>query len=202
MTSDLFGAFWQGQPNTEREQHNQKHTELLSTAVWSTYWVSQTVMWSQNIISYLPNSSHVRKHHSYFHITDLRSREIGTHRGFLTVNSEINSSYFFLIFLTFVYFWERGGHRIQSRLQALGCQHRAGRGARTHQQRDHDLSRSQTLNRLNHPGTPEINSFLNERHWEIKGALLFQRRHSFYLTFSLIVLGKTQGYSVKAAQWV
>ena len=41
---------------------------------------------------------------------------------------------------------ERGRHRIRSRLQALSCQHRARRGARTHKPRDHDLSRSQSPN--------------------------------------------------------
>ena len=49
---------------------------------------------------------------------------------------------------------ERGRHRIPSRLQALICQHRARCGARTHEPRDHDLSRSRTLNRLSHPGAP------------------------------------------------
>ena len=69
------------------------------------------------------------------------------------------------IFLTFIHFWrdrqsmsgkgaERGRHRIQSRLQALSCQHRARRGARTHELWDHDLSRSWTLNRLSYPDTP------------------------------------------------
>ena len=57
----------------------------------------------------------------------------------------------------FVYFWERKTeckwgrgkekwrHRIQSRLQALSCQHEAWRGARTHGPRDHDPSWSQTF---------------------------------------------------------
>ena len=49
---------------------------------------------------------------------------------------------------------ERGRHRIRNRLQALSCQHRARRGARTHGPWDHDLSRSWTLNRPSHPGTP------------------------------------------------
>ena len=31
----------------------------------------------------------------------------------------------------------RGRHRIRSRLQTLSCQHRARRGARTHDLRDH-----------------------------------------------------------------
>ena len=42
------------------------------------------------------------------------------------------------------------------RLQALSCQHRARHGARTHRLGDHDLSRSRTLNRLSHLGTPQI----------------------------------------------
>ena len=66
--------------------------------------------------------------------------------------------YYFFIFLMFIYFWERetehkqgrgretGRHRIQSRLQALSCLHRAPCGARTHELWDHDLSQSLTLN--------------------------------------------------------
>ena len=53
---------------------------------------------------------------------------------------------------------ERGRHRIRSRLQALSCQHRARCGAQTHGPRDHDLSRSWTLNWLSHPGAP-VNLF-------------------------------------------
>ena len=41
-----------------------------------------------------------------------------------------------------------------SRLQALSCQHRAQREARTHKLWDHDLNQSQTLNRLSHRGAP------------------------------------------------
>ena len=73
-----------------------------------------------------------------------------------------------LIFLMFIYFWERereavceqggsrerGRHRIWSRFQALSCQHRAWCGARTHKLWDHDLRQSQMLNRLSHPGAP------------------------------------------------
>ena len=51
---------------------------------------------------------------------------------------------------------ERGRHRIGSRLQALSCQHRAPRGAPTHELGDHDLSGSQRLNRLSHPGAPRL----------------------------------------------
>ena len=39
-------------------------------------------------------------------------------------------------------------------LQAPSCQHRARRGARTHEPRDGELSRSWMLNRLSSPGTP------------------------------------------------
>ena len=52
---------------------------------------------------------------------------------------------------------ERGRHRIWNRLQALSCQHRARRRARTHKLWDRDLSRSQTLNWLSHPGAPRWN---------------------------------------------
>ena len=51
---------------------------------------------------------------------------------------------------------ERGRHRIGSRLQALSCQYRAGRGARTYKLHNHDLSRSWTLNRLSLPGAPRF----------------------------------------------
>ena len=53
---------------------------------------------------------------------------------------------------------QRGRHRIWSRLQALSRQHKAWCGDRTHRlwdQWDHDLSRSQTLNRPSHPGSPQ-----------------------------------------------
>ena len=55
---------------------------------------------------------------------------------------------------------ERRRHRIRSRLQALSCQHRAWHRARTHRPQDHDLSWSQTLKRLSHPGTPSFLMFL------------------------------------------
>ena len=72
------------------------------------------------------------------------------------------------IFLVFIYLrerqretkWrrgrERGRHRIQSRLQALSCQHRHRARCRawTHKRWDHDLSWSQTPNWLSHPGAP------------------------------------------------
>ena len=51
---------------------------------------------------------------------------------------------------------EIGRHRTWRRLQALSCQHRARRGARTHKLWDHDLSRSWKLNQLSHLGTPVI----------------------------------------------
>ena len=47
---------------------------------------------------------------------------------------------------------ENGRHRIWNRLQALSCQHRAQGGAWIHEPRDHDLSWSQMLNWLSHPG--------------------------------------------------
>ena len=49
---------------------------------------------------------------------------------------------------------EREGDRIQSSLQALSCQHRAWCEAWIHELWDHDLSWSQMLNRLSHPGAP------------------------------------------------
>ena len=73
--------------------------------------------------------------------------------------------FFFFFFLMFIYFlregksmswgWaERGRHRTWSRVQDLSYQHRALHGAQTHKPWDHDLSWSQMLNRLSHPGIP------------------------------------------------
>ena len=66
----------------------------------------------------------------------------------------------------------RGRHRIWSRLQALSCQHRAQCGAWTHRLWDRDLSRSRTLNRRSHPGTPCFTIFIffflfNFSKWEL-----------------------------------
>ena len=47
---------------------------------------------------------------------------------------------------------QRGRPRIWSRLQAPSCHRRAWRRTRTHKLWDHDLSWSQTLNQLSHPG--------------------------------------------------
>ena len=48
-----------------------------------------------------------------------------------------------------------GDTESRSRLRVLSHQHRARRGAGTHEPRDHTLSRSRTLNRLSHPGAPK-----------------------------------------------
>ena len=55
---------------------------------------------------------------------------------------------------------DRGRRRIRSRLQAPSCQHRARHGAQTHGLGDHDLSQSQTLNWLSHPGAPLKDTFI------------------------------------------
>ena len=57
---------------------------------------------------------------------------------------------------------ERGRHRIQSRLQALSCQHRAQCRAWNHELWDHDLSWSQMFSGLSHPGAPH-SSLLKRR---------------------------------------
>ena len=50
---------------------------------------------------------------------------------------------------------ERGRHRIQSRLQALNCQHRAWCRAQTYELWGHDLrSWSWKFNQQSHPGAP------------------------------------------------
>ena len=54
---------------------------------------------------------------------------------------------------------ERARHKIQRRLQALSCQHRAQHGAWTHKL--WDLSQSQTLNWLSHPSAPQTYRLLN-----------------------------------------
>ena len=65
-----------------------------------------------------------------------------------------------------VYFWEREKeaerkrHKIWSTLQALSCQHRAWRRARTHEPWHHELSRSRTLNRLS-TQVPHMRTFFN-----------------------------------------
>ena len=51
---------------------------------------------------------------------------------------------------------ERGRHRIRSRLQAPSCQHKAQCWAQIHEPWDHDLSQSQMVNRLSHPGAPRV----------------------------------------------
>ena len=80
----------------------------------------------------------------------------------LAIYTPLYSFCTYIIFLCFVYFWdrgrqsmrrggaERGRHRIWSRLQALSCQHRAQCGAWTHKPWNHDLSWSWTLNQLSH----------------------------------------------------
>ena len=49
---------------------------------------------------------------------------------------------------------KRGGDT-ESEASSKLCQHRAGRGAQTHEP-DHDLSQSQSINRLSHPGAPKF----------------------------------------------
>ena len=56
---------------------------------------------------------------------------------------------------------ERGRHRIQSKLQAPSCQHRARRRPRTHEPRDRDLGQSRTPNRPSHPGAPVSPSYIS-----------------------------------------
>ena len=89
-----------------------------------------------------------------------------------------------------IYFWERererqsmsmggakrGRHRIRSRLQALSCQHRARRGARTHRPQNHDLSQSQPLNQLSHPGAPNLLIF----RYQISLLIFSSTTHGFF----------------------
>ena len=54
---------------------------------------------------------------------------------------------------------ERDGDTESEAGSSLSCQHRAWHGAQTPEPQDHDLSQSQTLNRLSHPGA--LAFFLN-----------------------------------------
>ena len=78
---------------------------------------------------------------------------------------------------TFVYFWdrerqslngegaEREGDTDLKQAQALSCQPRAWRRARTHGPWDCDLSWSRMLNQLSHPGAPEITNLGRFSKW-------------------------------------
>ena len=72
----------------------------------------------------------------------------------------------------------RGRHRIQCRLQALSCQHRVPHRALSHELWDHDLSRSQMLNRLRHPGCPVHSTLLTPTY-----GLSFPLRVPFNISF-------------------
>ena len=91
---------------------------------------------------------------------------------------------------------ERGRHRIWSRLQAPSCQHRARCGAPTHEPWDHDLSRSQKLNQLSHPGAPRGDCILiDEELW-----------HKLLTVFKSdvtngIQVAKTQPSSIRQHLW-
>ena len=95
---------------------------------------------------------------------------------------------FSIIFLMFIYFWdrerewgtrrERGRHRIWSRFQALNCQHRAQRGARTHELWDHDLSWSQSPKQLSHPCAP--NSIFFKCNKLLTNMLMVTKEKPFY----------------------
>ena len=92
---------------------------------------------------------------------------------FQTSYSELYSFYSYKsslksFFNVFIYFWDRerqsmsrggaereGDTESEAGFQAPSCQHRAWRGARTHEPWDHDLSRSRTISQLSPPGTPK-----------------------------------------------
>ena len=83
-------------------------------------------------------------------------------------------------FLMFIYLLGGGvGRGRENPKQALRCQHRAQRGARTHELWDHNLSRNQewTLNQLSHQGAPQITGISTETPvkltpWILKGTIL------------------------------
>ena len=71
---------------------------------------------------------------------------------------------------------ERGRPRIQSRLQALSCQHRTQHGDRIHKLRGHDLSQSRMLNGWSHPGAPVPGAFYQRAALSIAGSALGGKR--------------------------
>ena len=94
---------------------------------------------------------------------------------------------------------ERGGHRIQSRLQAPSCQPRAQCGAQTHGLPDHDLSRSRTLSRLSHPGDPGGEAFEGKDRFRCpNGAAELPQYHfsnSSYSLLHVVLEGPTRAHS-------
>ena len=78
---------------------------------------------------------------------------------------------------------QRGRHRIQKRLQALSHQHRALCGAETHELWDHDLSRSQPLNWLSHPGALRLRANLIQFNISYESNLAFVLT-DFFLVFT------------------
>ena len=95
---------------------------------------------------------------------------------------------------------ERRRHRVRSRLQAPSCQHRARRGARTHELRDHDLSGSRTLNRLSHPGAPRIDQCVQNTVLQGEGDTRWDRCHVEPATIREIFKGRNKyGRGVKSS---
>ena len=82
---------------------------------------------------------------------------------------------------------ERGRHRIRIRLQAQSCQHRAQLRTQTHEPRDHDLSWSQTPNRLSHPGVPLCGFILLSGSWLMQ-CNIKSLPCSLLLIFNLIII--------------
>ena len=165
--------WWQPEPRRKRSsscrcprKHKYKRRNILTTLLPLTSNIPQSLP-----LAILPRSQTAGKPGK---CSPRKGQEIQIwgKTGYLT---SLNVSFFSLskwIFFN-IYFWERqretecemgrgrerGRHRIQSRLQALSCQHRARHRARTHRQQDHDLNRSQTLNWLSHPGAPQNETF-------------------------------------------
>ena len=95
---------------------------------------------------------------------------------------------------------EKGRHRIWNRLQALSCQHRARCRARTHGPWDHDLSRSQTLNRLSHPGAPLIN--FNMINKQCLAILVHDAKCQMTTSEPMVLLSLALCLSLTAQLWV
>ena len=97
----------------------------------------------------------------------------------------------------FTYFFggrcrERGRHRIQSRFQALSCQHRAQCGARTHRLWNHDLSQSRMPNWLSHPGAP--NTYYCKEICDLSSLLFLVNTLKHIFTYIFLVTATVYGY--------
>ena len=90
----------------------------------------------------------------------------------------------------------------QNPKQALGCQHRARRGAQTHGLQDRDLSQSRLLNRLSHPGAPPLVSSFHHGIRELSlGANVLFSYHLLLLMFHQLLTTWHFGTNKSKHKW-